>query len=181
MKKFNNRTANLGKYAQKGWKITDEQRQARSNAAKRRGSVPPSPLGRKMSEKTKELLRIAHKGKKLSEEHKHKLSVSHRGLSVGEKHWGWKGGVTPINEKIRKSVEYKLWRTAVFERDRYTCIWCGARSGSGIKVTLNADHIKPFCDYPELRFAIDNGRTLCVDCHKKTDNYKRKRPANSAK
>lgn len=71
-------------------------------------------------------------------------------------------------KRIRKSKEYKLWRKAVFERDDYTCIWCGQRGGY-----LNADHIKPFALFPELRFAIDNGRTLCVDCHKKTGTWGR--------
>lgn len=89
----------------------------------------------------------------------------------GEKHWNWKGGITPINTKIRNSLEYKLWRESVFKRDSYTCIWCGLKSGNGKTVILNADHIKPFCDYPELRFAIDNGRTLCKECHQKTETY----------
>lgn len=79
----------------------------------------------------------------------------------------WKGGVTPINDKIRKSLEYSIWRRSVFERDNYTCIWCGDKSGGN----LNADHIKPFSVYPELRFAIDNGRTLCITCHKTTESY----------
>lgn len=82
----------------------------------------------------------------------------------------WKGGVTPLNQLIRSSPEYKLWRTAVFERDNFTCIWCGDNNGGN----LNADHIKPFAYFPELRFEIDNGRTLCISCHKKTDTYGRK-------
>lgn len=104
----------------------------------------------------------SRKGVKLTEEHKAKI------VHKKEKHWNWKGGINPINDTIRKSKEYKLWRTAVFERDNYTCIWCGQKGGE-----LNADHIKPFAHYPELRFAIDNGRTLCVPCHKKTGTYGR--------
>ena len=83
----------------------------------------------------------------------------------------WKGGITPINQKIRTSAEYKLWREAVFKRDKYTCVFCGLKSGDGKAVVLNADHIKPFALFPELRFAIDNGRTLCEDCHRKTSTY----------
>lgn len=84
----------------------------------------------------------------------------------GKNHHHWKGGITNENHKIRTSLEYKLWRKAVFERDNWTCIWCGERGG-----ILNADHIKPFALFPELRFSIDNGRTLCKKCHLTTDTY----------
>jgi len=106
-----------------------------------------------------------------TDETKRKVSLSRRGKLTGESNHAWKGGVTPENHKIRNSVEMRLWREAVFKRDNYTCIWCGARNGNGKRNVLNADHIKPFAQYPELRFAIDNGRTLCVPCHKTTESY----------
>lgn len=80
----------------------------------------------------------------------------------GERHWNWKGGITPENAKIRSSSEYAKWRKAVFERDHFTCQMCGRY---GCK--LNAHHIRPFSKYPEYRLDIDNGITLCKDCHKK--------------
>ena len=78
--------------------------------------------------------------------------------------------VTPEIKRLRMSLEYKLWRESVFKRDNYTCIWCFSKSKK-----LNADHIKRFAHYPELRFAIDNGRTLCEDCHKTTETFGNKK------
>lgn len=105
--------------------------------------------------------------------HKFRKGIRPKNLDslLGINHWNWKGGVTPKNRLIRGTQEYKLWREAVFKRDNWTCIWCGIRSKKGTQVYLQADHIKPFAQYPELRFAIDNGRTLCLDCHKTTDSY----------
>lgn len=87
------------------------------------------------------------------------------------KHNNYKGGITPKMEKIRKSLKYRLWREAVFERDEWMCLWCFSRSGNGKAVRLEADHIKPFALYPKLRFDLSNGRTLCAPCHRKTDTF----------
>jgi hypothetical protein len=84
----------------------------------------------------------------------------------GENSGTWKGGVTARNAQIRTSIEYKNWRREVFSRDDYSCVSCGHRGGS-----MEADHIKPFCAFPELRFDASNGRTLCRPCHKQTDTF----------
>jgi hypothetical protein len=78
----------------------------------------------------------------------------------------WKGGISPECKVIRSSLKYRLWRESVFARDDYTCMGCKERG-----VYLNAHHIKPFAAHPELRFSIDNGISLCVKCHKKTDTF----------
>ena len=112
-------------------------------------------------------------GRHHSEKSKEQIRQKKIGIYIGEKSGNWKGGITPINQIIRTSLEYKLWRKAVFERDNWTCVWCGYRS-RGSK-DIHADHIKRFSDYPELRFAIDNGRTLCILCHKTTDTWGNKK------
>lgn len=72
-----------------------------------------------------------------------------------------------LNRRLRYSKRAKEWRISVFERDNYTCKRCGDRSGVGNKVYLQAHHIKSWAEYPELRFEVSNGETLCRSCHKK--------------
>ncbi len=79
----------------------------------------------------------------------------------GETAPNWRGGVTPENLRIRNSQALADWRRAVFERDNFVCQCCGQRGGK-----LQADHIKPFSLFPDLRTSLDNGRTLCVECHR---------------
>lgn len=120
--------------------------------------------GRKLSEETKKKISLIQKGKKLKISTRLKISkalYSRRELSNF-----WKGGINKLNKAERSGIKYVLWRESVFERDNYTCIWCGKRGGR-----LQADHIKPFSQFKELRYEIGNGRTLCVECHIKTDTW----------
>ena len=39
--------------------------------------------------------------------------------------------------------------------------------------TMEAHHKKPFADYKELRFSVNNGITLCKECHKNVDIFRR--------
>lgn len=82
------------------------------------------------------------------------------GFQKGDKCVNWKGGVSTANQIIRKSWEHRHWSRKVLERDDFTCQICNERGGS-----LNANHIKKFSDYPDLRFELSNGITLCRDCH----------------
>lgn len=115
-----------------------------------------------VSEETKKKISESARGRIKSEGTRLKLSEAHK----GNKSRFWKGGISEINERIRRSVEYKLWRESVYKRDNWTCQKCKEKGGK-----LVADHIKSFAEYPELRFELSNGRTLCVDCHKQTENY----------
>lgn len=89
-----------------------------------------------------------------------------RGFMGGDKHWNWQNGKTNELKILRNSLQYKEWRKSVFERDNYTCQECGQVGGN-----LNADHVKQFAHFANLRFNLNNGRTLCVGCHRKTSTY----------
>lgn len=166
-----------GNATNKGRKASLETRKKQSLSKKLAGIIPPSRKG----------IPPTNKGLRMTEEQCRKLSIAmkkrfeteivwNKGKKFfqisGENHHLWKGGVTPINEKIRRSLEYKIWKRAVLERDGYKCVWCFATE------SLEVDHIKPFAYFPELRFAIDNGRVLCHNCHRTTDTYKNKKYKN---
>lgn len=76
----------------------------------------------------------------------------------------WKGGITPENQKIRHSIEHRLWREAIFARDGWKCQKCLIYKLEQER-ELHPHHIYNFAEYPELRFAIDNVITLCKKHH----------------
>lgn len=123
-----------------------------------RAKISASGKGRIVSETT----RMKFIGRRHSPEDLKKMSEAQK----GERGSGWKGGISPINERIRQSSEFKQWRKAVFTRDNFTCQKCGAKHVIGFRPKLHPHHIKPFSDYPELRFEVSNGLTLCEKCHR---------------
>ena len=100
-----------------------------------------------------------------------------RPWKAGENCHFWKGGVSKVNRgernNFQSSLEYRNFRREVLIRDNYACVLCGDHSykGRGGHCYLHVDHIKPYSLYPELRLDLNNARTLCKDCHYKTDTY----------
>lgn len=122
-------------------------------------------LGRELKEKIRKSM-LAHY-KRNGTDYLCKPKKNHpTTFKSGKNHWNWKGGVTNQNQRVRASLKYKRWRISVFKRDDYTCQECDKRGRR-----LEADHLKPFSKYKELRFDINNGRTLCKECHMETENY----------
>lgn len=94
---------------------------------------------------------------------KHKVCEScKRNLNKGENAYNWSGGYYDKEDtKFRHSLEYREWRKKVFERDEYTCKHCGC-----VDARLNAHHLDGYNWCEEGRIDVDNGITLCEDCHK---------------
>jgi len=71
-------------------------------------------------------------------------------------------GNIPWNKKEvlgRQSIELKIWREKIKKRDNYKCVKCFSRK------RLHAHHIKDWHNFPNLRFDMSNGITLCTSCH----------------
>lgn len=100
---------------------------------------------------------------------------------IQEKSNFWRGGVATINNKIRTSIQYRMWRNKILTRDDYTCKICKQKGGK-----LNVDHFpktlakiiheninldfKTLLNY-KILWDLNNGRTLCEKCHKNTPTY----------
>ena len=68
-----------------------------------------------------------------------------------------------LNVLLRKDLNTRYWRQAVFKRDNYTCVCCGDSIGGN----LNAHHLNGWNWCKEQRYDVDNGVTLCENCHLK--------------
>jgi len=128
-----------------------------------------------MSDEAKKKMSEAKMGNTNCLGHYHSEETKKKIGRAGIKHWNWKGGISDLNIRIRQTSKYKEWRLMVFGRDNFTCQKCGARG-----TYLEAHHINSFISlirYYEITtleealnckelWDINNGITLCKECHK---------------
>mgnify|MGYP001612211144 CR=1 FL=1 len=97
------------------------------------------------------------KGRQHSEETKRKMSKAAKNYI----HWNWNPDREVIkNRPTRTSTEYVDFRNQCKNRDKN----CKLKD-ENCNGYLIVHHIKRWIEYPELRFDIDNGITLCQKHH----------------
>lgn len=119
-------------------------------------------------------------GKQHTAETKAKIATANHGRFRGENGSNWQGGKTAFTVLLRNTELMVAWRIQIFERDKYTCVTCKKVGGP-----LHADHITPLSTLLRNHgvttlaaayacadlWELDNGRTLCVPCHRRTPTF----------
>jgi hypothetical protein len=115
-------------------------------------------VGRKIPDDIKEKVRLKVVGRKLSPTARKNIGLG----KIREKNPNWKGGVDKDKRKM-KTAEYRKWRHDVFCRDWFVCHMplCDEPGNR-----IEAHHIKTYKEFPELKLDVNNGITLCKECHK---------------
>lgn len=121
-------------------------------------------LGHKLSPEACAKIAEKAKGRIVSEETKLKIIETKRkngSIPRGKNHYRWKGGKPWLRFK---NPLYIIWRNLVLERDNYVCQICNRKCNKNEK-GLAAHHILPYAIHIKLRYEINNGQTLCRECH----------------
>lgn len=131
-------------------------------------------------------IRIYGKGRKRPDVTERMLKNNPTKGKFGKNHPKWvENKKSPLYKAIRNTYKYKNWRSTIFTKDNFTCVLCGVSN-----IYLEADHypirfidlIREYriktseeaIDCEEL-WNINNGRTLCLLCHRKTDTWGRRK------
>lgn len=133
-------------------------------------------LGRVFTQETRDKIALSNKGKTLTHEVRRKISLAKLGRPIASKgkqklkmqgpnHWNWKEDRTKIKVGDRSLNDplQKQWTRGVKNRDGWKCMI----SDGNCCGNLEAHHILPWAEYPELRFELKNGITLCQYHHPK--------------
>lgn len=147
-----------------------------------------SMRGKRHTKETIDKMKKAKRGKRVSPNTEFKK---------GHQSWNWMGGKNSVRENIKLLPKYKEWRYEIFKRDKFTCQNCGIKSGQGKVVLFSAHHKTPFFILLKQLFKkynhlspiedrnilielaknfepfwdINNGITLCTNCHENTNNF----------
>ena len=131
--------------------------------------ISKSLNGRIVSKETIKKLKISHKGQhnSIKTEFKKGQIAWNKGLklknSLDEQYVSCQIIDIQENKKLRTSTEYKAWRHDVFSRDWFTC----QMPGCGYKgKNIECHHIIRVKDNADFILDINNGITLCKQCHK---------------
>lgn len=122
-------------------------------------------LGRKHSKESNEKNRLSHLGRKYSKEHREAISKALKGKNygrIGENHPRWiKDRTKLVKRQERNDSAYYAWRREVWLRDNFKC----KIANPDCLGKIVAHHILPWSKFPELRYQINNGITLCQAHH----------------
>jgi len=168
------------------------------------GKMRLTKLGRKHSEETKLKQSLAHKGNKNPMYGRH-LIPWNRGLTntrvcsqetklkirnsqAGEKSHCWKGGMYKLQILIRQCFQYRQWRSDVFTRDNFICQKCGNKKGGNLEAHHNIKSFSKILQDYKIKtvdealgcvelWNINNGKTLCCDCHNELHNKHKEQEA----
>ena len=156
-----------------------------------RKRLSQSLAGRKLSKQHRENMSKSLSGENHPNFGKHHSKITKRRISnakKGKRYGSRESYFNKILDKsIRWSLEYRQWRSDVFQRDNWTCQTCGKRG-----CYLEAHHIIRFIDIIKrydiktikeaidckMLWDIDNGVTLCRECHQLTKHGRPKNRVN---
>ncbi len=154
----------------KGEIMSQEQKDKISKANKGK----PAPhrnywLGKKRSLEDREKFRLAKLGSQRSIETKIKISETnkrigkHPPFTKRENHPMWIKDRSKLQTREKKHLDtkYKYWMLEVKKRDSWKC----KINNVDCKGRLESHHILNWIEYPELRYEIKNGITLCHAHH----------------
>ena len=136
--------------------VTSRAQRCRSCFSKIRRSFSKGFLGKKHSLVSKEKIKNSITELFIEKTNHPRWKVDRTKIKVGERF---------LNDPLQKG-----WRKAVKDRDGWKC----KISNNNCKGRLEAHHILTWKDYPELRYEVNNGITLCQAHHprKKEDVVK---------
>ena len=103
-------------------------------------------------------------GIKHNESTKNKISQANQVKEAWNKGYKvpWKTDEEREKDRSLYGDKYNEWRNEVFARDNYTCQCCGNNKGGN----LNAHHLNGYAWCKDERLNVDNGITLCKECHR---------------